>query len=177
MDNIESLKEGDICPRCKEGHLVIRNTAKGEFLGCSNFPDCDFIQHNTNQSVIVLKQLKTPCPLCSQTLEIKLGRFGIYIGCSNYPLCHYNYKEDDDSGHNILCPICKKGSIVKRRTAKGRIFYACDNFPACKFSLQGKPIEKECPICNFPLMFLKKTAKGEKEMCPNTMCKSRQRKK
>lgn len=28
------------CPECSTGYLIIREGSNGEFLGCSNFPDC-----------------------------------------------------------------------------------------------------------------------------------------
>lgn len=34
---------GDSCPRCSN-KLVTRNGKRGRFIGCSSFPDCDFVQ-------------------------------------------------------------------------------------------------------------------------------------
>ncbi len=37
--------EGDNCPRCSVGTLKVRKSAKGQFLGCSAFPNC---KHTVN---------------------------------------------------------------------------------------------------------------------------------
>lgn len=37
----QALIDSGICPRCK-GKLVVRRGKYGEFLGCSNFPQCNF---------------------------------------------------------------------------------------------------------------------------------------
>ena len=45
------------------------------------------------------------------------------------------------------CPKCD-GHIIEKKTRKGKIFYACDNFPKCNFALWDKPINEFCPNCN-----------------------------
>ncbi len=37
---------GDECPECQEGELVIRRNGDTgeEFLGCDEFPDCDYTE-------------------------------------------------------------------------------------------------------------------------------------
>lgn len=38
-------KIGVKCPKCKDGDVIVRKTKKGRhFYGCSNYPDCDFIE-------------------------------------------------------------------------------------------------------------------------------------
>jgi len=43
-ERIQHSIELGFCPRCG-GHLVKRNGKYGEFLGCSNYPDCKFTQN------------------------------------------------------------------------------------------------------------------------------------
>lgn len=33
-----------VCPKCKEGKLIVRKSKYGNFLGCSRFPDCDYME-------------------------------------------------------------------------------------------------------------------------------------
>lgn len=33
-------EEGMLCPNCKEGHMVLRKSFYGSFLGCDNYPKC-----------------------------------------------------------------------------------------------------------------------------------------
>lgn len=30
------------CPKCKEGHLMVRKGQYGKFLGCTKYPKCDY---------------------------------------------------------------------------------------------------------------------------------------
>lgn len=30
------------CPKCKEGHLILRKGKFGKFMGCTNYPKCDY---------------------------------------------------------------------------------------------------------------------------------------
>jgi ssDNA-binding Zn-finger/Zn-ribbon topoisomerase 1 len=43
------FQEGDECPTCshygRKGYLIKRESIYGEFVGCSNFPRCNF-KHN-----------------------------------------------------------------------------------------------------------------------------------
>ena len=33
-----------VCPKCKEGKLIVRKSKYGNFLGCSRFPECDYME-------------------------------------------------------------------------------------------------------------------------------------
>lgn len=34
---------GKKCPKCDKGYLSVRKGKKGNFIGCTNYPDCDFV--------------------------------------------------------------------------------------------------------------------------------------
>jgi len=36
----EESREGETCPKCKEGKLILRNSIYGKFYGCDRFPKC-----------------------------------------------------------------------------------------------------------------------------------------
>ncbi len=36
----EESREGEVCPKCKEGKLILRNSIYGKFYGCNRFPKC-----------------------------------------------------------------------------------------------------------------------------------------
>ncbi|WKZ71284.1 MAG: type I DNA topoisomerase [Melioribacteraceae bacterium] len=92
--NIKSLKEfsnggasaepeftGDLCPKC-ENKTIYRYGKFGKFIGCSNYPDCDF----TKQIDIGMK-----CPKCKEgdVVVKRTRRAKIFYGCSKYPDCDY----------------------------------------------------------------------------------------
>ncbi|MDD2434160.1 MAG: type I DNA topoisomerase [Bacilli bacterium] len=36
--------EGELCPKCKKGHLVKKRSSYGLFLGCDQYPECHYVQ-------------------------------------------------------------------------------------------------------------------------------------
>lgn len=170
-----TLREGDACPVCG-GKLVLKHVAKSSFLGCSNYPSCDFtyalqaISHN-----IIYKTLDLTCPKCHAPLCIRGGRYGVFIGCSNYPQCNFIYNLNKVT--QVACPMCQGGILEQRRSRSNKSFYGCSNYPKCKFTLAGEPIAKSCPECGFPVVFKKKTTKGYKIACANSLCSSRHKRK
>ena len=44
-------EEGMDCPNCKEGHMKLRRSFYGEFLGCDNYPKCKTMMKITNGTV------------------------------------------------------------------------------------------------------------------------------
>lgn len=172
-----SLKDGDLCPACSQGTLVLRKNDKVQFLGCSCYPSCKMRYFTAASSpVSTLKILKSLCPQCQSPLAVKKGRYGLFVGCSNYPDCNYTHKETEQE-QAISCPICSKGTLEKRRTYNGRIFYGCSHYPKCNFLLSGVPVLRTCKECGFPLSFKKKVKAGMALVCGNTLCSSRRKRK
>jgi Topoisomerase IA len=85
------------------------------------------------------------CPTCGNPLVIRYGRFGKFIGCSTFPVCRYVEPWLEKTG--VRCPK-DGGELVERKTRKGRIFYACSNYPACDFTSWKKPLAVPCPACH-----------------------------
>lgn len=171
------LKEGDPCPACGQGSLILRQNERVAFLGCSCFPKCKLRYYTArSNAVVTLKTLESTCPECGARLAVKKGRYGLFIGCSYYPQCTYTYKEDlvDEE---ISCPSCNKGQLERRRARSGRIFFGCNNYPSCEFILPGVPVASECKECGFPLKYKKKVKAGIALICGNPLCASRRRRK
>ncbi len=82
--------------------------------------------------------LEEVCPECGSKLVMRNGRFGEFVACSGFPKCRYIKKEEKDQpvSTGIKCPNCEVGMIVERISKKGRqkgkLFYACDQYPKCK---------------------------------------------
>ena len=171
------LKEGDPCPACGHGSLILRQNERVAFLGCSCFPKCKLRYYTArSNAVVTLKTLESTCPECGARLAVKKGRYGLFIGCSDYPQCTYTYKEDSVD-EEISCPSCNKGQLERRRARSGRIFFGCNNYPSCEFILPGVPVASECKECGFSLKYKKKVKAGIALICGNPLCASRRRRK
>ncbi len=143
----ESIKAKGIpaeetCPECGR-QLVIKEGRFGRFKACSGYPECTYKESLVKKKVTLLDE---KCPECGSQLVIRQGKYGPFIACSNYPKCKYIKKENKDTG--IACPEdgCE-GTIIRKKTRRGKIFYGCSNFPKCKFATWDEPIDRPCPIC------------------------------
>lgn len=153
----DAPKKTEICPKCG-GELHIKTGKKGLFLGCSHYPQCDYLKPLHQVEPKILKVLDECCPECGHLLVLKQGQYGMFIGCSHFPECDYivhEETEDQQLQQAIPCPYCKKGHLVERKGRQGKPFYGCNQYPRCRFHLSEKPLQKDCPKCGFPLVFEK----------------------
>ncbi len=167
--------EPELCPLC-QGELVIRHGKHGPFLGCSNYPQCEYIKPLHQNDGHIVKHLGVPCPECGNELVLRQGRYGMFIGCSHFPECHHIESIDDttdkesESLPSFVCPECGKGHLVERKSRFGKVFYACDRYPKCKFAVNQPPVAGTCEKCGYPLLVEKKTANGTRYQCANRKC-------
>ncbi|MDD3842077.1 MAG: type I DNA topoisomerase [Candidatus Izemoplasmatales bacterium] len=103
------------------------------------------------------------CPKCGSPMVFRKGKFGEFEACSNFPACKY-IKQSDKSKKvatpvidtQVVCPECHKGHLVERIAGKGKNkgskFYACSNFPKCKFISPYHATNRLCPVCQKPLV-------------------------
>ena len=115
------------------------------------------------------------CEKCGHDMVYKLGPYGKYLACSNYPNCR-NIKSITVST-GVMCPKCKKHEILERKSKRGRLFYGCEGYPDCDFTMWDKPINATCPVCG-SLMAEKVYKNGTtKQFCSNADCKTRPKRK
>ncbi|KAA8994872.1 hypothetical protein FJU30_25890 [Affinibrenneria salicis] len=162
---------GELCPECG-APLVIRSGPHGPFMGCSRYPACQFIRSLKLQADgHVVKVLEGQlCPQCQSTLVLRQGRYGMFIGCRNYPVCTHTEVIDRPDDTQINCPQCQTGRLLQRKSRYGKVFYSCERYPDCQFTLNHKPVAGECPHCHYPLLFEKKTARGIRRFCASKSC-------
>jgi len=96
------------------------------------------------------------CDACGRPMVYKMGRYGKFLACSGFPECRNTKPIVKDVG--VVCPKCRKGRIVERRSKKGRIFYGCNAYPECDFVSWDKPASKPCPACGS--MMVEKNSRG-----------------
>ncbi len=158
------------CPECGN-ELTMRFGKRGPFLGCSQYPNCEFIQPLHQNDGHIVKHLGKPCPECNDELVLRQGRYGMFIGCLNYPACHHiEPLEKKAEETHIACPSCHKGALTERKSRYGKMFFACDQFPTCRFAVNHKPIMGRCQLCGYGLLIEKKLASGIKLQCADRKC-------
>jgi DNA topoisomerase-1 len=166
----ESIKKEGIpveedCPECGRP-LVIKEGKYGRFRACSGYPDCRFKQSLIKKEV---KPLDETCPECGSQLVMRRGKYGTFAACSDYPKCKYIKKEKKDTG--IACPLECEGTLIRRKTRKGKIFYGCSEFPKCKFASWDEPVSLPCPECGRHFVLKKHSLKGKSFLyCSDEKC-------
>ncbi|MDO7862965.1 type I DNA topoisomerase [Brochothrix thermosphacta] len=103
------------------------------------------------------------CELCGKPMVIKMGRYGKFMACSGFPDCRNTKAIVKEIG--VMCPKCKEGQVIERKSKKNRIFYGCDRYPACEYVSWDRPIERPCPKCNEHTLVVKKLKKGNQITC------------
>ncbi|OIQ50409.1 DNA topoisomerase 1 [Pseudodesulfovibrio hydrargyri] len=166
---------GVLCEKCGRP-MAIKQSRRGEFLGCTGYPDCKSIVNFTrdeNGNIKVVESEKPEvvgtCPDCGGELLLKKARTGSrFIACSNYPDC--TYAAPFSTG--VPCPRegCN-GELVEKSSRRGKIFYSCSEYPKCDYAVWNWPINEPCPKCNHPIL-VRKTSKdkGEHIACPKKGC-------
>lgn len=167
----EALDED--CPKCGK-KLNIRLGRRGRFVGCSGFPECDYtrnLDENAESAEPEVVEGRT-CPECNSALIIRTGRYGKFIGCSSYPECKYIEPLEKPQDTGVSCPKCSKGTMLKRKSRRGKIFYSCSTYPDCDYAVWNEPVNGPCPDCNWPILTIKTTKKhGTERVCPQPDCK------
>jgi len=161
------------CPKCG-GDLAIRLGRRGRFVGCNNYPECDYTRNVDGDSEEEDKELvkDRKCPECQSDLLVRHGKYGKFIGCSGYPDCKYIEPLEKPEDTGVQCPECKQGSMLKRKSRRGKIFFSCDRYPECKYAVWNEPVDEACPDCGFPMLTLKTTKRrGTEKVCPQQDCK------
>ncbi len=162
------------CPQCSSP-LSIRLGRNGRFIGCTNYPECAYTR-NLNEDATASTESNAVegrvCPSCSSPLVYKVGKYGKFIGCSSYPNCKHIEPLEKPLDTHVNCPQCKTGSILKRKSRNGKIFYSCSGYPKCNYALWNMPINESCPECQWPILTVKETkTRGVEKVCPQKDCK------
>lgn len=161
------------CPECGN-KLLIRHSKNGAFLGCSAYPSCQYVRAMSTTKDGIEDQVIADryCPDCQGKLVVRSGQYGMFICCINYPECSYRDKNEQQSkGSAVSCPQCKTGVLQQRTNRYGKMFFACDQYPKCKYLVNFQPVEETCPSCGFPILIERNTARGNRLECPQKNCK------
>jgi DNA topoisomerase-1 len=148
------IPTGKKCEKCGEGELLERISSFGFFLGCSRYPDCDFIQDMAPElaSEPGDENKVEYCDNCGKEMAIKRGRFGVFLACTGYPDCKTTRRlvegtriaRQPDELLEEKCTLCEQ-QLVKKHGRFGE-FIGCSGYPKCKYT---RPITMgiKCPKC------------------------------
>jgi DNA topoisomerase-1 len=169
--DVTQEKIDEKCPKC-EGQLSIRLGRNGRFIGCTNYPECDYTRNlNDDGGSNEPEQVGRDCPKCSKPLIFKQGRYGKFIGCSGYPDCKHIEPLEKPTDTGVTCPKCNEGTIMKRKSRRGKIFYSCSGYPKCDYAIWNEPVAEPCPSCGWPILTIKTTKRrGTEKVCPQQDC-------
>ena len=115
--------------------------------------DTNFSKENVE---IPAEETDIICEKCGSRMIVKNGRFGKFAACPNYPTCKNTKPLNKESTEeqpekkqvvaDFKCELC--GGDMVLRTGRYGSFYACVNYPKCKFTKQRvKEIGVDCPKC------------------------------
>jgi len=166
------IPTGQKCEKCGQGELLERISRHGFFLGCSRYPECDYIRDLSPEvgSEEVESETTTEyCDNCGKEMTIKRGRFGPFLACTGYPECkttrrlvHGTRKaRQPDQPLDEKCPEC--GSQLVRRQGRYGEFIGCSGYPKCKF-IRAKTLGIHCPKCGTGEFVERMTRKGRRRV-------------
>jgi DNA topoisomerase-1 len=148
------IPTGQKCEKCGQGELLERISRHGFFLGCSRYPECDYIKDLSPELPDEGGEAKIEyCDNCGKEMVIKRGRFGVFLACKGYPDCKTTRRlvsgtriaRQPDVPLDEKCPL--DDAQLLRRQGRFGDFIGCANYPKCKYT---RPITLgiKCPKCN-----------------------------
>jgi len=123
---------GKPCPQCGTGNLVQKRGRFGDFIACSNYPECRYI-HRESTGVSCPKE---GCD--GEIIERKSKRGKVFYGCSMYPKCDFVLW---DKPINHACPSCGKPFLCEKKNKSKHEFYCIDK--NCGYRIDADSFQAE----------------------------------
>jgi DNA topoisomerase-1 len=167
MQSVKGQETEEKCPQCGKP-LVVRYSKKrgSKFLGCSGYPECNYIKSANQEAREAPAPTEHKCPTCGKPMVQRMGSRGPFLGCSGYPECRTTMNFDNQ-GKPVLaskptehvCDKCGK-PMVLREGPRGP-FLACTGYPKCRnakdVDAEGNPVKPietgiQCEKCGAPMV-------------------------
>jgi DNA topoisomerase-1 len=147
---IPQNRDAVLCEKCGKGHMIVKWTASGKFLGCSDYPKCKNIKTITSNKAKP-KETGIRCPVCGEgQMLLRDGRLGPFLACSNYPKCntllnlskqrHIEPIKVPPVITDLQCPKCN--APMNLRTGKRGLWLGCSKFPKCRGRLSWNTLDE-----------------------------------
>jgi DNA topoisomerase-1 len=121
----------EVCPKCGEAKLAIKEGRFGPFTSCSNYPKCKYIKPKT---------VGVPCPKpgCGgEIIERRSKRGKTFYGCGNYPNCDFVVWNKPVAEQ---CPECGAPFLLEKTTKREGTIRYC-NEEACNYKIQVEEVD------------------------------------
>ena len=96
----------------------------------------DKVLEEAEKMKVDVEKTDEKCDKCGKDMVVRYGRYGKFLACSGFPDCKNTKALAADAG--IVCPD-DGGKVVMKRTKKGKPFWGCENWPACKYASWKRP--------------------------------------
>jgi DNA topoisomerase I len=150
----QAIPTDEKCENCGSP-MVIKLGRFGQFLACSNYPECRTTREVARPASADgdgakadastgadggTEAVEETCELCGKPMAMKRGRFGPFLGCTGYPECRNIRRVSKKTGAVAPAPVPIEGEtcpvdgaqLVRRHGPYGE-FVSCANYPACKY--------------------------------------------
>jgi DNA topoisomerase-1 len=157
----QAIPTDEVCENCGSP-MVIKFGRFGQFLACSNYPECRTTREVARPATSADADAKSAtdasttssgtsqaeggmeteeaelCELCGKPMALKRGRFGQFLGCTGYPECR-NIRKIARSGAVAPAPVpldetCPvDGAQLVLRHGRFGEFISCSNYPKCSY--------------------------------------------
>lgn len=118
---------------------------------------------------IPLEVSDVPCDKCNDgtMMVIREGRFGKFLACPNFPKCRNTKPILHPIG--VKCPKCG-ADILERKSKTGKVFYGCEKYPECDYTIWDKPLNEKCPDCGAMMVEHVERNGSKRKFCSNPEC-------
>lgn len=135
------------CPECKSD-LVYKFSKAGKFIGCSNYPECKYID-KVEEDKKQIEELEArfkdkKCEKCASSMWVKVWRYWPFLACTNYPDCKTIESIKDEKVEVLEEILAEKWMLVDEETGEEMVvknsrrwpFLAAKNYPKVKIAKQ-----------------------------------------
>ena len=130
----------DPCEKCGRP-MLLRRGAKGFFLGCENYPECDGTRNLTKDEMPPPTPTLEKCRKCGRPMVMRWGRYGRFLACAGFPKCR-NTWQMSKSMPPCPRPGCN-GHLIRKLSEDDQEYYGCTLWPACDHTTTEAPAKKK----------------------------------
>jgi DNA topoisomerase-1 len=107
------------CEQCG-APMVIRRSRRGQFLGCSRYPECKGIRQMPGEAPREKKEpapwTSVACDKCGRPMALRASKRGPFLGCTGFPRCRTIKQVPAEGEYRILA--VEEVDAIKEKTTK-----------------------------------------------------------